>query len=70
MCVCLCRLKLEALTDKEPCQLEQDEEEEKVEKEEGQGGSEDGLPASQPQPTTSQELLEEEDLLIEEYNSD
>ncbi|KAI5091283.1 cell cycle checkpoint protein RAD17 [Silurus meridionalis] len=28
------------------------------------------LPASQPQPTTSQALLDEEDLLIEEYDSD
>lgn len=63
------RLKLEALTDKEPGQLELEEEEEKEEKEEGQGCGEDGLPASQPQPTTSQDLLEE-DLLIEEYNSD
>ncbi|XP_059192850.1 cell cycle checkpoint protein RAD17 [Centropristis striata] len=59
------RLKLEALTDKEPA-LEQDSEEE----EKGQGGDEEGLPASQPQPTTSQVLLEEEDLIIEEYVSD
>ncbi|KAG8011629.1 Cell cycle checkpoint protein RAD17 [Nibea albiflora] len=66
------RLKLEALTDKEPGQLEMDteEEEEEEEKEEGQGGVEEGLPASQPQPTTSQVLLEEEDLTIEEYISD
>lgn len=28
------------------------------------------LPASQPQPTTTEVLLEEEDLLIEEYDSD
>lgn len=62
------RLKLEALTDKEPGQLEMDTEEE--EKEEGQDGVEEGLPASQPQPTTSQVLLEEEDLTIEEYISD
>ncbi|XP_028990751.1 cell cycle checkpoint protein RAD17 isoform X2 [Betta splendens] len=62
------RLKLEALTDREPGQLE--EEEEKAEKREVQDGAEEGLPASQPQPTTSQNLLEEEDLLIEEYDSD
>lgn len=63
------RLKLEALTDKEPAQLETDSEEEE-EAEEAQGGVEEGLPASQPQPTTSQVLLEEEDLIIEDYNSD
>ncbi|XP_044219724.1 cell cycle checkpoint protein RAD17 isoform X2 [Thunnus albacares] len=63
------RLKLEALTDKEHGQLELDSMEED-EKEEGQGGGEKGLPASQPQPTTSQILLEEEDLMIVEYNSD
>ncbi|XP_070689825.1 cell cycle checkpoint protein RAD17 [Pempheris klunzingeri] len=60
------RLKLEALTDKEPGQLEMDTEE----AEESQGGDVEGLPASQPQSTTSQVLLEEEDLLIEEYTSD
>ncbi|KAM7392183.1 hypothetical protein PAMP_022812 [Pampus punctatissimus] len=67
------RLKLEALTDKEPGQLElNSEEEEQEETEEGHGGGEEGLPASQPQPTISQVLLEEEeeDLIIEEYNSD
>ncbi|KAK2837067.1 hypothetical protein Q5P01_014279 [Channa striata] len=66
------RLKLEALTDKEPgqLQLEEDEDEEGKEKDEGQGGAEGDLPASQPQPTTSQVLLEEEDLIIEEYSSD
>ncbi|XP_058491995.1 cell cycle checkpoint protein RAD17 [Solea solea] len=62
------RLKLEALTDKEPGQLETDGEEEE-QKEEGQGGAEDALPASQPQPTTNPALLEEE-LIIEEYDSD
>ncbi|XP_056233062.1 cell cycle checkpoint protein RAD17 isoform X1 [Seriola aureovittata] len=62
------RLKLEALTDKEPGQLDTDNEEE--EKEEGEGGVEEGLPASQPPPTTHQVLLEEEDLTIEEYISD
>ncbi|XP_029295832.1 cell cycle checkpoint protein RAD17 isoform X2 [Cottoperca gobio] len=60
------RLKLEALTDKEPAQLERDSEEE----EEGQAGVEEGLPASQPKPTTSQVLLEEEELIIEDYTSD
>ncbi|XP_071337822.1 cell cycle checkpoint protein RAD17 isoform X2 [Trachinotus anak] len=60
------RLKLEALTDKEPGQLETDSEEEEEEKEEGQ----EGLPASQPPPTANQVMLEEEDLIIEEYNSD
>lgn len=65
------RTKLEALTDKEPGQLENEgEEEDKMVKEEDQGGSEEGLPASQPQPTTSQALLEEEELNIEEYDSD
>uniref|UniRef100_A0A8C2WSW4 RAD17 checkpoint clamp loader component n=1 Tax=Cyclopterus lumpus TaxID=8103 RepID=A0A8C2WSW4_CYCLU len=60
------RLKLEALVDKEPAQLDKDSEEE----EESPGGFEEGLPASQPQPTTSRVLLEEEDLIIEDYNSD
>ncbi|XP_074493677.1 cell cycle checkpoint protein RAD17 isoform X1 [Sebastes fasciatus] len=60
------RLKLEALTDKDPAQLEKDSEEE----EDGQGLVEDGLPVSQPQPTTSQALLEEEDMIIEDYASD
>ncbi|XP_042344307.1 cell cycle checkpoint protein RAD17 isoform X2 [Plectropomus leopardus] len=64
------RLKLEALTDKEPAQLEEDTEEEEEEEEEAQAGVEEGLPASQPQPTTSQVLLEEEELIIEDYNSD
>lgn len=67
-CLCVCRLRLEALTDKEPAQLDIDSEEE--EKKESQGGVEEGLPASQPQPTTTQVLLEEEDLIIEDYNSD
>ncbi|XP_034055158.1 cell cycle checkpoint protein RAD17 isoform X2 [Gymnodraco acuticeps] len=66
------RLKLEALTDKEPAQPERDSEEEEEQKkeEEGQAGLEEGLPESQPQPITSQDLLEEEELLIEDYNSD
>lgn len=65
--VSLCRLKPEALTDKELGQPEIDTEEEK---EEGQDGVEEGLPASQPQVTTSQLLLKAEDLIIEEYSSD
>ncbi|XP_071394548.1 cell cycle checkpoint protein RAD17 isoform X1 [Centroberyx affinis] len=63
------RLKLEALTDKEPGLLETDSEEEEA-AEEGQAEPGGGLPASQPQPTTNQALMEEEDLLIEEYDSD
>ncbi|CAK6978301.1 cell cycle checkpoint protein RAD17 [Scomber scombrus] len=62
------RLKLETLTDKEPGQLVLNSGEEE-DKEECQEGGEEGLPASQPQPTTSQSL-QEEDLMIEEYNSD
>lgn len=65
----VCRLKLEALTDKDPGQLDTDSEEVE-EKDEGQGGAEEGLPASQPPPTANQVLLEEEDLIIEEYISD
>lgn len=61
------RLKLEALTDKEPAQLEDASEEEE---QDSQGGVEEGLLASQPQPTTNQVLLEEEDLIIEDYTSD
>ncbi|XP_068461408.1 cell cycle checkpoint protein RAD17 [Clinocottus analis] len=59
------RLKLEALADKEPAQLDKDSEEE----EERPAGVEEGLPASQPQPTTSR-VLEDEELIIEDYNSD
>lgn len=73
VCVCASRLKLETLTDKQPGQLELDceeeEEEEEEENKECQEGGEEGLQASQPQPTISQILLEE-DLMIEEYNSD
>ncbi|KAJ8285536.1 hypothetical protein GJAV_G00027940 [Gymnothorax javanicus] len=86
------RLKLEALTDKDPGTLEEESEEEgpgaalpapsssagsaqRPEETEvptqscGQSPEEE-LPASQPQPTTSRALLEDEDLLIEEYDSD
>lgn len=63
------RLKPEALTDKESGELEMDSEEEEKEVKEA-GGAEEGLPASQPQPTLNQVLLEDEDLIIEEYISD
>ncbi|KAM3850280.1 cell cycle checkpoint protein RAD17-like, partial [Diretmus argenteus] len=63
------RLKPEALADKEPGLLELDSEEEE-EEEVAQAGLGGDLPASQPQPTTSQALMEEDDLLIEEYDSD
>uniref|UniRef100_A0A3Q4MIB4 RAD17 checkpoint clamp loader component n=1 Tax=Neolamprologus brichardi TaxID=32507 RepID=A0A3Q4MIB4_NEOBR len=61
-------LKPEALTDKESGELEMDSEVEEEVKE--AGGAEEGLPASQPQPTLNQVLLEDEDLTIEEYISD
>ncbi|KAG7481278.1 hypothetical protein MATL_G00064980 [Megalops atlanticus] len=88
------RLKLEALTDRDPGMLDIDSEEEEepavpssapiVSSSSGQGepdGSDDSalassqgtvgdLPASQPQPTTSQALLESEEFVIEEYDSD
>ncbi|XP_026167411.1 cell cycle checkpoint protein RAD17 isoform X2 [Mastacembelus armatus] len=57
------RVKLETLMEKEPGERKMDSEEEEEDKEEG-------LPTSQPQLTTSQVLLEEEDLVIEEYTSD
>lgn len=51
--------------------LEVDPEEEDVEEnKEGQGGVEEGLPSSQPQPNSSQVLLEGEELIIEQYDSD
>ncbi|KAF7649947.1 hypothetical protein LDENG_00133540 [Lucifuga dentata] len=64
------RQQLEALTDKEPGQLELDSEEEEEKEEEEQGQAAEALPASQPQPNTSQVHMEEEDMLIEEYYSD
>ncbi|XP_034547348.1 cell cycle checkpoint protein RAD17 isoform X2 [Notolabrus celidotus] len=60
------RLRLEALTDKEPNQP--DSEEEGGAQCGGQGVVDDALSASQPKPTSSQ--VEEEELIIEEYNSD
>uniref|UniRef100_A0AAQ5YXJ4 AAA+ ATPase domain-containing protein n=1 Tax=Amphiprion ocellaris TaxID=80972 RepID=A0AAQ5YXJ4_AMPOC len=62
------RLKLETLTDKEPGKLERDSGEE--EKEEDHCGVEESLPDSQPQPITNQVLLMDENVIIEEYNSD
>ncbi|XP_054630563.1 cell cycle checkpoint protein RAD17 isoform X2 [Dunckerocampus dactyliophorus] len=65
------RLKLEALADKEPGQLDMDDDDDDKEVEFLQDRSEEGLPASQPQPPTS--ILEEEDdddVSIEEYSSD
>lgn len=64
------RLKPEALTDKESGELEIDSEVEEKEEVKEAGGAEEGLPASQPQPTLNQVLLEDEDLTIEEYISD
>uniref|UniRef100_A0A8C7JQL0 RAD17 checkpoint clamp loader component n=1 Tax=Oncorhynchus kisutch TaxID=8019 RepID=A0A8C7JQL0_ONCKI len=97
------RLKLEALTDKDPGLLELDSEEEEEgglvsssvdqtsgtlsgetgdqgdpslepllpgSQGPGAGGPGGDLPASQPQPTTTSALLEEEDVVIEEYDSD
>ncbi|XP_064152503.1 cell cycle checkpoint protein RAD17 [Anguilla rostrata] len=83
------RLKLEALTDKDPGMLDEDSEEEEAGPvvptpsdatgstpppedsaqpcSQGPGGD---LPASQPQPTTSQALLEDEEMVIDEYDSD
>lgn len=64
------RLKLEALTDKEPGRLDTEEEEEVKQEEEGgdQAAGDDALSASQPKPMSNQVL--EEELIIEEYNSD
>ncbi|XP_076855108.1 cell cycle checkpoint protein RAD17 [Brachyhypopomus gauderio] len=81
------RLKLEALSDKEPGGLDVDDEDAGVQTA-AQGSStllgdaiaasspsssqDPGVdfPGSQPQPTTANTLLDEEDLLIEEYDSD
>jgi hypothetical protein len=66
------RLNLETLTDKDPGTLDLDDE---VEGDQAgalsppwEAGTE--LPASQPQPTTFEALMKEEDLLIEEYDSE
>uniref|UniRef100_A0A8C8EWD8 AAA+ ATPase domain-containing protein n=1 Tax=Oncorhynchus tshawytscha TaxID=74940 RepID=A0A8C8EWD8_ONCTS len=64
-CLSRRKLKLEALTDKDPGLLELDSSQGP-----GAGGPGGDLPASQPQPTTTSALLEEEDVVIEEYDSD
>lgn len=65
----MCRLKLETLTDKETAP-EEEEEKEDGGLEEGQDQTEEALTASQPKPTTSRALLEDEEVTIEEYSSD
>nr|XP_046242046.1 cell cycle checkpoint protein RAD17 isoform X2 [Scatophagus argus] len=66
------RLKLEALTDKEPGQLDTDTEdgEEEERKEKVEGGVEEGLLSRQPQSSVSQLLFDDNDLIIEHYTSD
>lgn len=70
---CTTRLTLEALTDREPGVIEHDIEEETRTSSSastvGQSGGGD-LPSSQPQPTITQVFLEEEEFIIEEYDSD
>lgn len=86
--VSICRLKLEALGDKDPGILDADSENEdscaaqSLDPGTTQANSttESNLPnsqdpsgelsASQPQPASTEALLDEEDLLIEEYDSD
>lgn len=58
-----CRLKLETLTDKDPGELKIDAEEEQEDKQ-----CQDG--AEGPHPATGHILLDEEDLIIEQYDSD
>lgn len=59
----VCRLKLETLTDKDPGELKIDAEEEQEDKQ-----CQDGAEA--PHPVTDHILLDEEDLIIDEYDSD
>lgn len=59
----VCRLKLETLTDKDPGELKIDAEEEQEDKQ-----CQDG--AESPHPVTDHNLLDEEDLIIDQYNSD
>uniref|UniRef100_A0A3P9MB82 RAD17 checkpoint clamp loader component n=1 Tax=Oryzias latipes TaxID=8090 RepID=A0A3P9MB82_ORYLA len=63
------RVKLETLTDKETAP-EEEEEKEDGGLVEGQDQSEEALTASQPKPTLSRALLEDEEVSIEEYSSD
>lgn len=58
-------MKLDTLTDKE---MHQQEEEEEQEESEGDQDTK-GLQASQPQASTNQLLLKEDELNIEEYSS-
>lgn len=77
------RLKLEALGDKDPGLLDLDSDSEEAGPKSTELGTQAALPtlpnseepggelpASQPQPTTAETLLDEKDLLIEEYDSD
>ncbi|XP_020793969.1 cell cycle checkpoint protein RAD17 isoform X2 [Boleophthalmus pectinirostris] len=65
------RIKLETVADKELGQLPEDSEGEEAGKsEEDLTGSQESLPDSQTQPGTVQALLQPEELLIEEYDSD
>lgn len=57
----VCRLKLEALTDKDPGELAAEEEQEDK-------GCQDG--AEGPQPALGQIILDEEDMIIEQFDSD
>lgn len=59
----VCRLKLEALTDKDPGELKIDAEEEQEVKQ-----CRDGTEG--PQTATGQILLDKEELIIEQYDSD
>lgn len=61
----VCRLKLEALTDKDPGELKMAAEEEQEDK-----GCQDGAEAEAPQPATGQILLDEEEMIIEQFDSD
>lgn len=65
----LCRLRLEALGDKEPGVPEplQGDDAEGLPSSQSSGSD---LPGSQPQPIAAQAMLEEEELRIEEYDSD
>lgn len=74
---CFCRLKLEALGDKDPGVPElfcrdgdgADGDPEGLPLPSSQSSGSD-LPGSQPQPIAAQAILEEEELKIEEYDSD
>lgn len=59
----MCRLKLEALTDKDPGELKIAAEEEQEDK-----ACQDGIEASQP--ATGPILLDEEEMRIEQFDSD